>query len=56
MMIIVINLPARTIKPLDVSHAHVLSNGRCVLVAGDVFLTFSWVSTIYRFSKQIQVV
>ena len=33
----------------------VFNDGRCVLVAGDVCLTLSWVSAVFIFGKRIQV-
>ena len=55
MMIIVYNLPAVTINSLGACHAYVINDRSYVSVVGDVVVTFSWVSTIYRFGKRRQV-
>ena len=55
MMIIVLNrpLPSKILcAPVTQS---VINDGRSVLVVSDVFLTFSWVTTVLKFSKGIQV-
>ena len=54
-MITVYNQPVRPPIAQKRFTPYVLNGGRCVLVVGDVFQTFSWVSSVFKVGRHIQV-